>query len=59
MSLNKKGFAITTILYGLLILGTLLLFLLISTVSFEHKSTTDFAKQITKQLNQCVANRTC
>lgn len=59
MNLNQKGFAISTILYSLLAMGTMLLFLLIGLQSFEHKTTTDFGKQIEKELNQCVIDKSC
>ncbi len=42
MCLNNKGFAITTILYGLLLMATLILFLLIGNLSFERRTTDEF-----------------
>lgn len=49
--LDNKGFAISTILYSLLIMATLILFLLISNLSFERRSTSDFVDNITDELN--------
>lgn len=49
--LDNKGFAISTILYSLLIMATLILFLLISNLSFERRSTSDFVDNITNELN--------
>lgn len=59
MRLNQKGFAVSTILYGLVLVVSLLLFLLLSVDSFERKNTTDYTKVITKELNECVNNKTC
>lgn len=57
--LNDKGFAVTTILYALLTMISLILFVLIGLESFEKKSTNDFVKQITSELNACVTNKSC
>ncbi len=59
MGLNQKGFAVSTILYGLVLVVSLLLFLLLSVDSFERKNTTDYTQAITKELNECVNNKTC
>ena len=52
--LNNKGFAITTVLYSLLVMATLVLFLLIGNLSFERKSTDNFVSDIEDELNQFV-----
>ncbi len=57
--LNNRGFAVSTILYGLLLMASLILFLLMGVMSFERKSTDDLQKQIVKELNDCVANKSC
>lgn len=57
--LNKKGFAITSILYALILLLALILFLLVSLQSFERSSTDDFADQETEKLNSCVLDGSC
>lgn len=49
--LDNKGFAISTILYSLLIMATLILFLLIGNFSFERRTTSDFVDNITDELN--------
>lgn len=51
MCLNNKGFAITTILYGLLLMATLILFLLIGNLSFERRTTDEFVENIKNELN--------
>ena len=48
--LNNKGFAISTVLYSLLLIGTLVLFLLIGSLSFERTSTNDFVANIKEEL---------
>ena len=52
--LNNKGFAITTVLYSLLVMATLVLFLLIGNLSFERRSTDNFVSDIEDELNQFV-----
>ena len=50
--LNNKGFAITTILYSLLLISILVLTMLLSSYSFERKNTVDLAKTIKNDLNE-------
>ncbi len=50
--LNNKGFAISTILYSLLIMATLILFLLVANLSFERRTTNDLVNEITNELNE-------
>ena len=52
--LNNKGFAISTILYSLLMMATLILFLLVGTLSFERRTTTNLANDIKDELNSFV-----
>ena len=49
--IGNKGFAITTMLYGLLIIAILVIFMLLSLVSFNKKSTNDFVKGVENELN--------
>ena len=51
MYLNNKGFAISTVLYSLLIMATLILFLLVGNLSFERRSTSNFVNDIKDELN--------
>ena len=51
MILNEKGFAISTILYGLLLLGVLIMSLLMSTASFNLTTTRDFVNLVEEDLN--------
>ncbi len=52
--LNNKGFAVSTILYGILIMAILIMTLLMGTMAFTRKSSVDFVSQIEKELNACV-----
>lgn len=51
MKLNNKGFAISTVLYSLLIMATLILFLLLGNLSFERRTTSDFVDNVKTELN--------
>lgn len=51
MRLNEKGFAVSTILYGLLLLGVLIMSLLMSTASFNLTTTRDFVNVVEEDLN--------
>ena len=51
MGLNNKGFAISTILYSLLVMATLILFLLIGNFSFERRTTSNLVTNIESGLN--------
>ncbi len=48
--MNKKGFAISTMLYGLLIISVLITFMIISLAAFNKKSQDDFVNDVEKQL---------
>lgn len=51
MMLNNRGFAISTVLYSMLVMATLIMFLLIGHFSFERDSTSDFVNDIKAELN--------
>ncbi len=59
MRLNQKGFAVSTILYGLLLVMVFIIFLLLSVSRFERRTTNDYVELISKELNECVANGSC
>ena len=48
--LNNRGFAISTMLYGLLIVIVLIVSLLMSTISFTRKTSKEFNETIVDQL---------
>ena len=59
MRLNQKGFAVSTILYGLLLVMVFIIFLLLSVNRFERRTTNDYVELISKELTECVANGSC
>ena len=59
MRLNQKGFAVSTILYGLLLVMVFIIFLLLSVNRFEGRTTNDYVELISKELNECVAYGSC
>lgn len=59
MRLNQKGFTVSTILYGLLLVMVFIIFLLLSVNRFERRTTNDYVELISKELNECVANGSC
>lgn len=48
--LNNKGFAISTMLYGLLILIVLIIAMILSTMAFNRKNSREFSEQIVENL---------
>ncbi len=50
--LNKKGFAISTVIYGLSIMGILIVTILMGTMSTTRKNTKDISKAIEAELNR-------
>lgn len=50
-NMNNKGFAISTILYGILLIGIMVINLLFSTLAFSKKQNNDYVKAVTDQLN--------
>ena len=50
MKLNNKGFAISTILYGLLIIIVLTTSVILGTMSFTRKNSKEFAEDVKKEL---------
>ena len=59
MRLNQKGFAVSAILYGLLLVMVFVIFLLLSVNRFERRTTNDYVELISKELNECVASGSC
>ena len=47
---NNKGFAVTTLIYGLSIMGILIVSILMATIASERNNNTDLAKSIEQEL---------
>ena len=59
MRLNQKGFAVSTILYGLLLVMSFIIFLLLSLSRFERRNTNNYVELISNELNNCVNDISC
>lgn len=57
MKLNKKGFAISTVLYGLLALLILIVMLMFQIMRTNNNNSKSLGKEIQKELNYCRAKR--
>ncbi len=51
MKLNKKGFAISTMLYGIIFVAITVFYLIITIVSNRNTNNTNFTDEIRSQLN--------
>ena len=49
--INNKGFAISTIIYSILIIAILIMGMLYSTIAFRKKTSSDFTHKVEEQLN--------
>ncbi len=56
--MNNKGFAVSTILYGLSIMGFLIVVVLISLMSSNRSNTKDFIQQVEDELNRYASKQT-
>ena len=51
MKLNKKGFAISTMLYGLVFITIAVFYLIIAIVSNRQESNTNYVENVREELN--------
>ena len=56
--MNNKGFAVSTILYGLSIMGFLIVLVLIGLMASSRSNTKDFVQQVEDELNRFSAKQT-
>lgn len=52
MKMNNKGFAISTVIYGLSIMGVMIVSILMGTMSTTRKNTKELSKSIEEELNR-------
>ena len=57
--MNNKGFAITTIVYGIVILIALLAFSIVIFMKNDYLNQKDLIKDTNKKLNQCLMEKRC
>jgi len=50
--LNNKGLAISTMLYGVLIIASLIMILTLGLMAFRRRTTNEFNRQIEQELNR-------
>ena len=51
MNLNKKGFAVSTMLYGLIFTTIAIFYMIIAVVSDRNQVNADFVNEIRQELN--------
>ena len=56
--MNNKGFAVSTILYGLSIMGFLIVLVLIGLMASSRSNTRDFVQQVEDELNRYASKQT-
>ena len=49
--MNKKGFAVSTMLYGLIFVTVAIFYTIIAVVSNRNQTNTDFVNEIREELN--------
>lgn len=59
MKLNNKGFAISTVLYGLLALVILIIMLIFQVMRTSNNNSKALGQSITEELNACRNQRIC
>ncbi len=57
--MNNKGFAISTMLYGMLIIASLVIFTIVSLTTFGKKTQTDFVDEVETELLKIHSNTYC
>ncbi len=51
--LNNKGFAVTTMVYGMMALASLILFLTLDIMNSNKNITSEYAQDVEDELNRC------
>ncbi len=57
--MNNKGFAITTMIYALVILLTISMFVVLDIMDNDYKDNKQLVEDVQKELDTCLENGTC
>lgn len=57
--MNNKGFAVTTIVYSVILLLALIMFTTIALVDGEYNNQKDFVNDINESLGKCLNENQC
>lgn len=57
--MNKKGFAVTSMVYAAIILLSVIMFTVLAIVKSEYANQRDFVENINKNLTQCIGGGGC
>lgn len=57
--MNKKGFAVTTMVYASVILLAIIIFTVLAIVKDEYGTQKDFVEQVNRNLTSCIDNGGC
>jgi len=57
--MNNKGFAVTTIVYSVILLLSLIMFTSIALLSSEYSNQKDFVEDINASLSECLSDGGC
>lgn len=58
-NMNNKGFAITTMIYALVILLTISMFVVLDIMDNDYKDNKQLVEDVQKELDTCLENGTC
>lgn len=54
MKINKKGFAVTTMVYASVVLLAVIVFTVLAIVKTEYSNQKEFVEQVNKNLTECL-----
>lgn len=57
--MNNKGFAITTVVYSIIILLSLLAVTVMAINKSEYENEKNYTNDINEELTECLTNRSC
>ena len=57
--MKDKGFAITTVIYSIVLLITLVAVMILGLLKAEYSDQKDYIRDINEELTECLQNKTC